>query len=154
MFINERLTCFCLFRIHGIGFGYLRDEGFLQFYSMVKGSSRGEFPSLWLVKDFGILGILWGKFLLHSFGSLGQGHRESELSDVGVVFPKHSAKSCCISLLSIDSGSELGVVLFHGMEISQEISLFKYPRVIMPRDWGSSNPDCPGCPIDQRVCPG
>ena len=121
---------------------------------MIEGSSRGKFPSPRLVKDFGIFGILWGKFQFHSFGGLGQGRRESKLSDVGVVFPQHLVKSRCISLLSIGSGSELGVVLFQGMEISQEISLFKYPRVIMPRDWGSSHPDCPGCPIDQRVCPG
>ena len=121
---------------------------------MVKGSSRGEFSSFWLVKDLGILGILWGKFLFHSFGGLGQGCRESELSDVGVVLPKDSAKGCCVSLLSIDSGSKLGVVLFHGMEILQEISLFKYSGVIVPWDWGSSHPDCPSCPIDQRVCSG
>ena len=154
MFIDEHFTCLHFFRVHGIGFGYLRDEGFLQFYSMVKGSSRGKFPPLWLVKDFGILGILWGKFLFHSFGGLSQGRRESDLSDMGVTFPKHSAKSCCISLLSINSSSELRVVLFHGMEISQEISLFKYPRVVMPRDRGSPHFDCPGCPINQRVCPG
>ena len=104
---------------------------------MVKGPSWGKLPSLWLVKDFGILGILWGKFLFHSFSGLGQGSRESELSNVGVIFSEHSEKSCCVSLLSIDSGSELGVVLLHGMEISQEIPLFKYPGVIMPWDWGS-----------------
>ena len=121
---------------------------------MVKGSLRGKLSSLWLVKDFGILGILWGKFLFHSFGSLGQGRRESELLDVRMVFPKHSAKSCGISLLSIDSGSELGVVLLHGMEISQEIPLFKYPRVIMPWDGSSSYFDCSGCPVDQGVCFG
>ena len=73
---------------------------------------------------------------------------------MGVVFPKHSAKSCSIFLLSIDSGSELGVVLLHGMEVSQEISLLKYPRVIMPWDRGSSHSDCPGCPIDQGVSLG
>ena len=121
---------------------------------MVEGSSRGKFPSLWFVKDFGIFGILWGKFLFYFLGGLGQCCRESELSDVGVVFAKHSAKSCGVSLLSIDSGSELRVVLLHGMEISQEIPLFKYLRVIMPWDWGSSHPDCPGCPIDQGVCLG
>ena len=53
---------------------------------MVKGSPRREFSSSRFVEDFGILGILWGKFLFHSFGSLGQGSRERELSDVGVVF--------------------------------------------------------------------
>ena len=148
MFINERLACFRLFRIHGIGLGYFQDESFLQFYSMIKGSSRGEFPSLWFVEDFGILGILWGKFLFHSFSGLGQGCRESELSDMGVVFPKHSAKSCCIPLLSIDPGHKLRIVPFHGMEVSQEISLFQYPRFIMPQGWGSSHPDCPGCPIN------
>ena len=121
---------------------------------MVKGSSRREFPSPWLVKDFRIFSILWGKFLFHSFGGLGQGRGESELSNVGVVFPEHSKESRCVSLLSIDSGSELGVVLLHGMEISQEISLFKYPRVVMPWDWGSSHPDCSGCPINQGVCFG
>ena len=121
---------------------------------MVKGSSRREFPSSRLIKDFRIFGILWGKFLFYSFSGLGQGRRESELLDVGVVFPKHSMKSCGILLLSMDSGSELRVVLLHGMEISQEIPLFKYPRVVMPWDRGSSHPDCPGCPINQRVRPG
>ena len=80
-----------------------------------------------------------------------QGHGESELSNVGVIFPKHSEESHCISLLSIDSGSELRVVLLHGMEISQEIPLLKYSRIIMPWDWGSSHPDCSGCPINQGV---
>ena len=85
---------------------------------MVKGSSRGEFPSLWFIKDFGIFGILWGEFQFYSFGSLGQGSRESELSNMGVVFPEHSEKCGSISLLGIDSGSKLGVVLLYGMEIS------------------------------------
>ena len=87
MFINECLTCFRLFRIHGVGFGYLRDEGFLQLYPVVKGPLRGKLPSLWFIKDFGILGILWGKFLFYSFSGLGQGSRESELSNVGVILP-------------------------------------------------------------------
>ena len=121
---------------------------------MIKGSSRREFPSLQFIKDFRIFGILWGKFLFHSFSGLGQGRRESELLDVGVIFPKHSAKSCGIFLLSIDSGSEFGVVLLHGMEISQEIPLLKYPGVIMPWDRGSSHSDCSGCPVDQGVCLG
>ena len=113
-----------------------------------------QFPSLRFVKDFHILGILWGKFLFHSFGGLGQGRRKSELSDVGVVFSKHSAKSCGILLLSIGFGGKLGVVLLHGMEISHKIPLLKYPRVIMPWDRGSSQSDCPGCPINQGVCLG
>ena len=121
---------------------------------MVEGSSRREFPSFRLIKDFCILSVLWGKFLFHSFGSLGQGCGESELSNVGVIFPEHSEESRCISLLSIDSGSELGVVPLHGMEILQEVSLFKYLGVVMPWDWGSSHPDCSGCPVDQGVCFG
>ena len=71
MFIDEHLACFHLLRIHRIGFGYFRDEGFLQFYSMVEGSTRGEFPSLGLIEDFGIFSVLWGKFLLYSFSGLG-----------------------------------------------------------------------------------
>ena len=110
MLVDKHSACFHLFRVHGIGFGYFRDEGFLQLYSMVKGPSRGKFPSLWLIKDFGVFGILWGKFLFHSFGGLGQGGRESELLNMGVIFPEHSEKSCHISLLSIDSGSKLGVL--------------------------------------------
>ena len=85
---------------------------------MVKGSSRGEFPSLWFLKDLSIFDILWRKFLFHSFSGLGQGSRKGELSNVGVVFPEHSEKSCCVSLLGVNSGSEFGVVLFRGMEIS------------------------------------
>ena len=115
---------------------------------MVKGLSKREFSSFWFIKDFGIFGILWGKFLFHSFGSLGQGHRECELSDVRMVLSQHLVKSCCIPLLGIDSGSKLGVVLLHGMEISQEVSLFEYFRVIMPWDRGSSHPDCSSCPVN------
>ena len=48
MFLDERLTCFGLFWVHGIGFGYFRDESFLQLYSMVKGSSGGEVLLLWV----------------------------------------------------------------------------------------------------------
>ena len=91
---------------------------------MVERSPGRKFPSLGLVKDLGILGILWGKFLFHFFGGLGQGRGESELSNVGVILPEHLEESRCVSLLSIDSGSEFGVVLLHGMEILQEIPLF------------------------------
>ena len=115
---------------------------------MIEGSPRREFSSFRLVENFGIFGILWGKFLFHFLGSLGQGSRECELLDMGVVFPEYSVEGCCISLLSIDSGSELGVVFFHGMEISQEISLFKYSGVVMSWDRSSSYPDHPGCPIN------
>ena len=121
---------------------------------MVKGSPRREFSSSWFVEDLGILGILWGKFWFHSFGSLGQGSRESKLLDVGVVLPEYSVESCCISLLGIDSGSEFGVVLLYGMEISQEISLFEYSGIVMSWNWGSPYPDCSGSPIDQGVCLG
>ena len=38
---------------------------------MVERSLRGKFPFLRFVKDFGILGILWGKFLLYSPSGLG-----------------------------------------------------------------------------------
>ena len=115
---------------------------------MVKGSSRREFSSFRFVEDFGIFGILRGKFLFHSFGGLGQGHRECELLDVRVVSSQHSAKSCCIPLLGIHSSSKLGVVLLHGMEVSQEVSLFEYLWVIVPRDRGSSHPDCSSRPVD------
>ena len=54
---------------------------------MIERSSRRELSPLWFVKDFGVLGILWEKFLFHSFGSLGQGSRESELLDVRMVPP-------------------------------------------------------------------
>ena len=54
---------------------------------MVKRSLRREFPPFRFVKDFGIFGILWGKFLFHSFSSLGQCRRECEFSDVGVILP-------------------------------------------------------------------
>ena len=70
VFIDERLTCYRLLRVHGIGFGYFRDEGFLQLYSMVKGSSRGKFPSLWFIEDFGIFGILGREFLFYLFSGL------------------------------------------------------------------------------------
>ena len=52
---------------------------------MVKRSLRREFPPLWFVKDFGVFGILQGKLLFYSFGGLGQGCRESKLSEVGVI---------------------------------------------------------------------
>ena len=54
---------------------------------MIERSSRGEFPCLRLVKNLGILGILWGEFLLNFPGSLGQSGREGELSNVRVVLP-------------------------------------------------------------------
>ena len=119
---------------------------------MIKGSSRGKLPSFRFIEDFGIFGILWGKFLFHSFSGLGQGRRESELSDMGVVLSKHSVEGCHISLLCIDSGSEFRVVPFHGMEILQEISLFKYLGVIMSWDRSSSHLDCSSGPVDQGVC--
>ena len=121
---------------------------------MVKVSSRGEFPSLWLIKDFGILGILWGKFLFHSLGGLGQSCRESELSNVWMVLPQHSAESDLVPLLSIDSSGKLGIVFFHSVEISQEISLFEYFWVIMSRNWGSPHPDRSSSPIDEGVRSG
>ena len=85
---------------------------------MVERSPRGELSPPRFVKNFGIFGILWGKFLLHPFSSLGQRSRECELLDVRMVLPKHSAKGCCIPLLGVDSGSKFGVVFFHGMEVS------------------------------------
>ena len=84
---------------------------------MVERSPRRELSSVWFVEDFGIFSILWRKFLFHPFGGLGQSHRKCELSDMRIVLPKHSVKGCCVPLLGIDSGSKLGVVLFHGMEI-------------------------------------
>ena len=151
MFINECLTRLRLLQVHRIGFSYLWDKGFLQFYPMVKRSPRRELPSLWFVEDFGVFSILGRKFLFHSFSSLGQSHRECELSDVRMVLPKHSAKGCCIPLLGVDSGSKLVVVFFHGMEVSQEVPLFEYLRVIMPWDRGSSHPDCSSCPVDEGI---
>ena len=82
---------------------------------MVKGPSRGKLPSLRFVKDFGVLGILWGKFLFYSFCGLGQGSRERELLNVRVILSEHSEKSSGVSLLSVNSGSEFGVVSFYGM---------------------------------------
>ena len=54
---------------------------------MVERLSRGKFPSLWFVKDFGVFGILWRKFLLDPSGSLGQSSGECELSDVRMILP-------------------------------------------------------------------
>ena len=85
---------------------------------MIERSLRGEFPSLRLVKNLGILGILWGEFLLYFSSGLGQSSRKSELSNMRVVLPQYPTKSCFVPLLSIDSGSKLGIVFFHGMEIS------------------------------------
>ena len=110
---------------------------------MVEGSSRREFSSFRFIEDFGIFSILRGKFLFHSFGGLGQGHRECELLDVRVVLSHHSVKGCCIPLLCINSCGKLGVVFLHGMEVSQEVSLFEYLWVVVPRERGSSHPDCP-----------
>ena len=84
---------------------------------MIEGSSRGKFPFLGFVKNLGIFGVLWGKFLFNFLGGLGQGSRESELSNVRMVPSQYSAKSSFVSLLGIYSGSEFGVVFFHGMEI-------------------------------------
>ena len=53
---------------------------------MVKESLRGEFPILWFLKDLDILGILWGKLLLHFLHSLGQGDGKGEFLDVGMTF--------------------------------------------------------------------
>ena len=142
------------FRINRVGLGYFQDKGFLQFYSMVEGSSRREFSSFRFIEDFGIFGILWGKFLFHFLGGLGQGHRGYELSDVGVVLSQHSVKSCHIPLLGINSSSKLRVIFLHGMKVSQEVSLFEYLWVIMPWDRGSSNLDCPSHPVDDQVCFG
>ena len=36
---------------------------------MVERSLRGKFPSLWFIKDSGIFGVLWRKFLFNPFGS-------------------------------------------------------------------------------------
>ena len=85
---------------------------------MIKGSSRGEFSSFGFVKNLGEFGILRGELLLNFLGSLGQGGRESELPNVRVVPSQHSTKSSLVPLLSIYSSGELGVVFFHGMEIS------------------------------------
>ena len=118
MFFNECLACLQLFRVHGIGFGHFRNEGLLQFYSMIERSLRGKFSSLRLVEDLGVLGILWRELLFYLSGSLSQGSRKSELSNMRVALSQDSTKSCFISLLSIDPGSKLGVVSFHGMEVS------------------------------------
>ena len=73
MLVDERLTRLCLLQVHGVGFSYLWNKGLLQLYPMVERSPRGKFSSLWFIKDCGVFSILWGKFLLYSFGSLGQG---------------------------------------------------------------------------------
>ena len=54
---------------------------------MIEGSSRREFSFSRFVEDLGILGILQREFLLHFLSGLCQGRRESEFSDVRVVFP-------------------------------------------------------------------
>ena len=85
---------------------------------MIEGSSRGEFPFFGFIKNFGVLGVLWREFLLNLPGGLGKGGRQGEFSNMRVVLPQYSAKSSCVPLLGINSGSKLGVVFFHGVEIS------------------------------------
>ena len=118
---------------------------------MIEGPSRGEFSVFGFIKNFGILGVLWREFLLDLPGGLGEGGRQGEFSNMRVVLPQYSAKGSSVSLLGIDSGSKLRVVFLHGMEVSQEISLFKYLRVIMSRDWGSPYPDRSGSPVNEGV---
>ena len=118
MFINEFLACLHFFGIHGVGFSYLQDKGFLEIDGMVKGLSRGEFPVLRLTKDFGVLRVLWRKFLFHFLHSLGQGSGEGEFSDVGVVLPQHPSKCGCIPLLGVNSGSIFRFIPFHSSQVS------------------------------------
>ena len=117
MFINELLACLHFLGIHRIGFGYLRDEGFLEINGMVKGSSRGKSSILRLVEDLGVLGVLWGKFLFHLLHGLSQCSGEGEFSNVGVVPPQYPPKCGHIPLLGIDSGSIFGLIPFYGSQI-------------------------------------
>ena len=71
VFIDELLAHLHFFGIHQIGFGHFWGEGFFEINSMVKGSSRGKLPILWLIKNLGALSILWREFLLHSLSCLG-----------------------------------------------------------------------------------
>ena len=84
---------------------------------MIEGSSRGEFSFFGFIKNLGILGILWREFLLNLPGGLGKGGRQGESPNMRVVLPQYSAKSGCVPLLGVNSGSKLGVVFLHGMEI-------------------------------------
>ena len=70
MFVYKGLTCLHLLQVHGISFGYLRNESLLQVYSMIKGSLRGKLSLLWFVEDFGIFGVLGRELLLYFFCSL------------------------------------------------------------------------------------
>ena len=84
---------------------------------MIEGLPRREFSFPRFIEDFGILGVLWRKFLLYLLSGLCQGSRVSELSDVRVVFSLYSVKSGHVPLLSINPGSKFGVVLFYHSEI-------------------------------------
>ena len=86
VFVDELFACLHFFEIHWIGLGYLRNKGFFEIYGMVKRLLRRELSVFWFVKDLGVLGVLWRKFLFHFLCSLGEGSGKSELSEVGVVF--------------------------------------------------------------------
>ena len=118
---------------------------------MVKRSLRREFSFSRFIEYLGIFGILRGEFLFYFLGSLSQGHRACEFSDVGVVLSQYSSKCHCIPLLSIDSGGELRIVQFQGMEVSKKVLLFEYSWVVMPRGGGSPQLNHPSCPVDDWV---
>ena len=85
MFVDECFAHLHFFWVHRIGFSYLRDDGFFQIYPVIRWSLRREFSLSWFIKDLGISSVLQGELLFDLFGSLCQGHRESEFSDVRVV---------------------------------------------------------------------
>ena len=70
MLVNEGLACFHFLWVHRIGLGYLQNKSFLQLYPMVEWLSRRKLSFSRFLEDFGIFGILRGKFLFHLFGGL------------------------------------------------------------------------------------
>ena len=85
---------------------------------MVKQSSRREFSISRFIEDCGIFGILWRELLFHFLSCLCQDHRKSEFSDMGMVFPKYSSESGCVSLLGIDPSGIFRFILFDHSKIS------------------------------------
>ena len=118
MFINELLACFHLLWVHRVDLGYFWYESFLEVNGVVEGISWGEFSVLGLVKDFGVFGVLWGKFLLHLLHCLSQCGRKHKLSDVWVFLPQYPSECHLISLLGIDPQGELILVFFHCLDVS------------------------------------